>query len=68
MATIRLKIAKLAAATDTAPIEKALESVAHVSTVRIDAAANEAVVEHDGADEQQLTAAVKQQGYLATPE
>jgi copper chaperone CopZ len=68
MSTIRLKIAKLAGATDTAHIEKALESVSRVKSVQLDPTANEAIVEHDGADETELTAAIKQQGYIANVE
>lgn len=66
--TTHLKIAKLTDATDAAHLEKALEAVARVLSVRIDPAAQEAVVEHDGADPQELTAAVKKLGYLATVE
>lgn len=68
MSTTRLKIAKLAGTEDAAPIGRALESVPHVQSVSVDAEANQAVVEHDGADEEQLTAAVKGQGYVAIVE
>jgi copper chaperone CopZ len=68
MSTTRLKIAKLGGATDAAHIEKALESVPRVSSVRLDPQANEAIVEHDGADEGEMTTAVKQQGYIASVE
>jgi copper chaperone CopZ len=68
MSITRLKIAKLAGATDAEHIEKALESVPRVKSVTIDADANEAVVDHDGADDGELTTAVKQQGYIATIE
>ena len=64
----RLKIAKLAAATDTAHIEKALEAVPRVNSVRVQPDENQAIVDHDGADERELTSAIKQLGYLATVE
>jgi copper chaperone CopZ len=64
----RLKIAKLTAATDTAHIEKALEAVPKVNSVRVEPSENQAIVDHDGADERQLTTAVKQLGYIATVE
>jgi copper chaperone CopZ len=65
MNTVHLKIAKLTDATDSAHIEKALEAVSGVKSVRLDIAEHEAVVEHEGADAQELTAAVKQLGYIA---
>ena len=64
----RLKIAKLTDATDAAHIEKALEAVPHVSSVRVEPDENQALVEHDGADKSELTTAVKQLGYIATVE
>jgi copper chaperone CopZ len=67
MKTTHLKIAKLAN-DDVAHLEKALEAVPRVQSARVDPAANEAVVEHDGANPQELTAAVKQQGYIASLE
>ncbi len=68
MDPIRLKIAKLAADSDSAKIENALNAVAGVSAARIDTATNQAIVEHDGADEHDLVAAVKGQGFIATVE
>lgn len=68
MSTTRLKIAKLAGATDAEHIEKALESVSRVKSVTIEPEHNQAVVEHDGADEHELTTAIKQVGYIATVE
>lgn len=68
MTTTRLKIAKLSGASDLEPIEKALEAVPHVNSVTIDAEANEAVVEHDGANQDEITTAVKRQGYVPTIE
>lgn len=68
MSTTRLKIAKLAGANDAVHIEKALEAVPNVTSVKIDQESNEALVEHEGADHDELTLAVKQQGYIATVE
>jgi copper chaperone CopZ len=68
MSTTRLKIAKLAGATDAEHIEKALESVEGVKSVKIDPESNEAIVDHDGADDDKLTTVIKQQGYIATVE
>jgi cation transport ATPase len=64
----RLKIAKLTDATDTAHIEKALEAVPRVNSARVQPAENQAIVDHDGADESELMSAVKQLGYIATVE
>lgn len=68
MNTTRLKIAKLSGATDAAHIEKALGAVPRVKSVTIDAAENEAIVDHEGADESELTTAIKQLGYIAAVE
>jgi hemin uptake protein HemP len=65
---IRLKIAKLTDATDTAHIEKALEAVPRVNSVRVDPGEHQAIIDHDGADERELTSAVKQLGYVAVVE
>jgi copper chaperone CopZ len=67
MTKTRIKIAKLDAATDTAHLQKALEAVPQVATVEIDAGSHEAVVEHDGADTAQMTAALKNQDYISEP-
>lgn len=64
----RLKIAKLTDATDTAHIEKALEAVPRVNSVRVEVAENQALIDHDGADHHELAAAIKQLGYVATIE
>jgi copper chaperone CopZ len=66
MSTTRLKIAKLSGAADVEHIEKALEAVPRVASVRVDLSENQAVVEHDGADPNELQRAVKEVGYLAT--
>ncbi|HEX2102005.1 MAG TPA: cation transporter [Candidatus Synoicihabitans sp.] len=68
MTTTRLKIAKLASATDAAHIEKALEAVPRVASVTLDAEENQAVVEHDGADTDELRSAVRELGYIASEE
>jgi copper chaperone CopZ len=65
MKTTHLKIAKLTDATDAAHLEKALEAVPRVQSVTMDPAAHEAVIEHDQADPNELTRAVKQLGYVA---
>jgi len=63
-----LKIAKLTDATDSAHVEKALEAVARVNAVTLDLSQHQAVIEHDGADDRELTEAVKRLGYVATIE
>lgn len=65
MTTTQIKIAKLSDATDAAHLEKALEAVQHVQSVRVDPESNSAFVEHDGADPKELTEAVKRLGYPA---
>jgi copper chaperone CopZ len=68
MKTTHLRIAKLAGATDAAHLEKALEAVPRVQSVKIDLATHEAIIEHDEADPQELTRAVKGLGYPAALE
>jgi copper chaperone CopZ len=68
MHTTRLKIAKLSGATDAAHIEKALEAVPRVKSVKLEPEENQAIVDHDGADERELTTAIKQLGYIAAVE
>ena len=68
MTTTQIKIAKLSDATDAAHLEKALEAVPRVQSVRVDPDANAAFVEHDGADPNELTAAVKRLGYPSSVE
>lgn len=63
MTTTHIKIAKFDDATDAAHLEKALEAVPRVQSVKVDPSAHEAVVEHDDADPAELTAAVKRLGY-----
>lgn len=70
MGRTRLRIAKLDPATDAAPIEneKALEAVPKVRTATVDPDEHIALVEHDGADPAELTAAVRQVGYISVAE
>lgn len=68
MSVTRIKIAKLDPATDAAHIEKALEAVPKVRAVTMHPAEHQAIVEHDGADVEQLTSAVKQLGYVSLVE
>jgi copper chaperone CopZ len=68
MHTTRLKIAKLSGATDAAHIEKALEAVPRVKSVKLEPEENQAIVDHEGADERELTTAIKQLGYIAAVE
>jgi copper chaperone CopZ len=63
-----LKIAKLTSATDTAHIEKTLEAIPRVNSVTVEPDENQALIEHEGADEQELASALKQLGYIATVE
>lgn len=67
MPTARLKIAKLDAS-DVSQVEQALASVDGVRSARVDPNANEAVVEHDTAGLEELTAALKRVGYISFPE
>lgn len=68
MTETHLKIAKLDDATDVAHIEKALEAVPRVQSVRVDPENHEAVILHEDAPEDELTAALKQLGYVGTVE
>lgn len=68
MKTTQIKIAKLSDATDAAHVEKALEAVPRVQSVRLDPAEHAAIIEHDDADPKELTEAVKRLGYPAVVE
>jgi copper chaperone CopZ len=68
MPTTQIKIAKFSDATDAAHLEKALEAVPRVQSVRIDPEIHAAFVEHEGADPKELTEAVKRLGYAAAVE
>jgi copper chaperone CopZ len=65
MTTTHIKIATLRGATDAAHLEKALEAVPRVQSVRIDPAGRQAIVQHEAADPRELALAVKQLGYSA---
>jgi copper chaperone CopZ len=58
-----IRIEGLGATAATAHLEKALEAVAKVDSVRMDTAAGAAHVEHHGADEEELMRALHAQGY-----
>jgi copper chaperone CopZ len=68
MTTTQIKIAKFSDATDAAHLEKALEAVPRVLSVKIDPETHTASIEHDGADPKELTQAVKRLGYPAAVE
>ena len=63
MATTILQITGLGTTAATSHIEKALEAVPRVAAVRMQSDEGRAVVEHDGADPQQLLAALRSVGY-----
>lgn len=63
METTTLEIEGLGATSATAHIEKALEAVPHVSSVRVDTGNGKAWVEHDGADRSELLRALRSVGY-----
>lgn len=63
MQTTILKIAGLGATSATAHIEKALEAVPGVASVRVESGEGKALVEHDGADEKKLLTALRAVGY-----
>lgn len=49
---------------DLAPhLEKSIESVPHVQSVRVDVGASCVVVEHDGADRDAVVAAIREEGF-----
>lgn len=63
MAALTIRIEGLGATAATSHLEKALEAVAKVDSVRMDTSAGRAIVEHHGADEQELLRALRAQGY-----
>lgn len=65
MPTTHLKIAKLDDPREAGHLEKALEAVPEVNSARIDTESHQAVVDHDRAKPEELTAAVKKLGYIA---
>ena len=46
-----------------AHLEKSVESVPHVQSVRVDTAASCVVVEHDGANQDEIVAALREEGF-----
>ncbi len=63
MASITLQISGLGTTAATAHIEKALESVPRVRSVRVQSGEGYAVVEHDGASPEKLVNALRSVGY-----
>ena len=63
MSITRLHIPNFKAATDAAHLEKALEAVSRVTSVTVSPGAQQIDVEHEGANLDQLTNAVRQLGY-----
>ena len=63
MATTTLQIDGLGATAATAHIEKALESVPKVSSVKVESGQGRVHIDHEGADEAKLMAALQALGY-----
>lgn len=63
METTTVDIEGLGATSATAHIEKALEAVPRVASVRMDTGGGKALIEHDGADKQALLRALRSVGY-----
>ncbi|ACB75014.1 heavy-metal-associated domain-containing protein [Opitutus terrae] len=62
MKALRIKVNSVRP--DLAPhLEKSVESVPHVQAVRVDIDDSCIVVEHDGADPEQVTAALRAEGF-----
>ena len=49
-------------------LEKSIESVPHVQSVRVDAGAATVVIEHDGADVDEIRATLREEGFQARVE
>jgi nucleotide-binding universal stress UspA family protein/copper chaperone CopZ len=65
--TTQLKLPGIRERVEVAPIEKALEAVPRVRRVTIDRENETALVEHDGADWQELDAAARAAGFHVEP-
>jgi copper chaperone len=65
MQTIHLKITGMSCDACVSHVRKALETVPGVSSATVDLAAQEATVQHEGADPAKLVAAVVEEGYEA---
>lgn len=62
MNPIRIKVNSIRP--DLAPhLEKSVESVPHVRAVRVDVGESCIVVEHDGANPEEVTAALREEGF-----
>lgn len=66
MKTTQLSIDPFTDTADVSHLEKTLEAVPHVRSFEIDPRTCRAKVEHDGASERELTAALRELGYNAT--
>lgn len=64
--TTKLKLPGIREIIDVAYVEKSLEAVPHVQSVRVDRENEVAIVEHDGADPQELSAAARSLGLQVT--
>lgn len=62
MSSLRIKLNAIRP--DLAPhLEKSLESVPHVQSVRVDVGESCVIVEHDGAKPEDVTAALREEGF-----
>ena len=68
MTTTRLKINGMQCEACVAHVEKALEAVSGVQSVQVDLTAGQAIVQHEGADENAMLRAVAEEGYEAQPD
>ena len=65
MQTTQLKVTGMMCEACVGHVKKALEAVPGVQSVAVELAAGGASVRHDGADEQKLLQAVREEGYEA---
>lgn len=65
METTRLQITGMVCDACAGHVEKSLQAVPGVQSVRVDRAAGQATAAHKGADEKQLVEAVAEAGYQA---
>lgn len=67
MSSLRIKLN--AVRPDLAPhLEKSVESVPHVQSVRVDVGESAVIVEHDGANPDEVLRALRQEGFEPRPE
>jgi copper chaperone CopZ len=64
MATLHIKVDSVSPAL-AEHLEKSIESVPHVQSVGVDADASCIVVEHDGAERDEVIAALREEGFEA---